>query len=99
MLDRIEEKFGPVQLVSTCRSGATIAGTGRPSRHASGNAVDFSAGSRKTEIVNWLVANHRGGGTMTYRDMDHIHVDIGPHFVSIAGGRHWASWNDKDRDD
>ena len=31
---------------------------------------------------------------MTYADMDHIHVDIGPHFVSIAGGRHWASWRD-----
>jgi hypothetical protein len=27
--------------------------------------------------------------------MDHIHVDIGPHFVSIAGGRHWASWREK----
>jgi len=31
---------------------------------------------------------------MTYADMDHIHIDIGPHFVSIAGGRHWASWRD-----
>jgi hypothetical protein len=30
--------------------------------------------------------------------MDHIHVDIGPHFVSIAGGLHWASWRDLKRD-
>jgi hypothetical protein len=29
---------------------------------------------------------------MTYANMDHIHIDIGPHFVSIAGGQHWASW-------
>jgi Bacterial SH3 domain len=94
LLERIEEKFGPVKLISTCRPGATIAGSGRPSRHASGNAVDFSAGSRKREIVEWLVDNHHDGGTMTYADMDHIHVDIGPHFVSIAGGRHWASWRD-----
>jgi hypothetical protein len=30
--------------------------------------------------------------------MGHIHVDIGPHFVSIAGGQHWASWRDHARD-
>jgi hypothetical protein len=29
---------------------------------------------------------------MTYAGMDHIHVDIGPYFVSIAGGPRWASW-------
>jgi hypothetical protein len=97
LLERIEEKFGPVKLISTCRPGATIAGSGRPSRHASGNAVDFNAGHRKREIVEWLIDNHHEGGTMTYADMDHIHVDIGPHFVSIAGGEHWASWrNDGD---
>ena len=81
-------------MVSTCRPGATIAGSGRPSRHASGNAVDFDAGSRKSAIVEWLIANHHDGGTMTYADMSHIHIDIGPHFVSIAGGQHWASWRD-----
>lgn len=85
LLERIEGKFGPVQLVSTCRSGATIAGSGRPSRHASGNAIDFNAGSRKQAVVDWLIATHRSGGTMTYSDMDHIHVDIGPHFVSLGG--------------
>jgi Peptidase M15/Bacterial SH3 domain len=92
LLERIEAKFGPVRLISTCRAGAQITGTGRPSRHASGNAVDFDAGARKAEIVEWLIANHHAGGTMTYTDMSHIHVDIGPHFVSIAGGQHWASW-------
>jgi hypothetical protein len=92
LLERIEAKFGPLQLISTCRPGALIAGTGRPSRHASGNAVDFDAGARKAEIVEWLIANHHEGGTMTYAEMSHIHVDIGPHFVSIAGGQHWASW-------
>jgi hypothetical protein len=92
LLERIEEKFGPVQVVSTCRPGATIAGTGWPSRHASGNAVDFKAGSRKAEIVEWLIANHRDGGTMTYGDMDHIHVDIGRHYVSLANARRWGMW-------
>jgi len=94
LLERIEERFGPVRLVSTCRAGATIAGTTRLSKHASGNAIDFDAGNRKEQIVDWLIANHHDGGIMIYPDMDHIHVDIGPRFVSIGGGRHWASWRD-----
>ena len=99
LLDRIEQQFGPVQLVSTCRAGATIPGSWRPSRHASGNAVDFKAGTRKAEVIAWLIDNHRRGGTMTYPGMDHIHVDIGPHFVSIAGGPRWASWREGRRGD
>ena len=98
LLDRIEQKFGTVKVISTCRPGAVIAGTWRPSRHASGNAVDFLAGSRKAAIVEWLIANHRDGGTMTYAAMDHIHVDIGPHFVSIANGPRWLSWRDSRAD-
>ena len=86
LLSRIEQRFGAVQVISTCRPGARIAGTGRISRHASGNAVDFSAGGRKGAIVNWLIKTHRSGGTMTYAHMGHIHVDIGPHFVSLGSG-------------
>jgi hypothetical protein len=91
VLDKIEERFGPVKVISTCRPGARIAGSGRISRHASGNAVDFEAGNRKGAIINWLVANHKTGGTMTYSGMSHIHVDVGQHFVSLAGGRKYAS--------
>lgn len=87
LLGRIEQKFGAMQLVSTCRPGARIAGTGHMSRHASGNAVDFNAGSRKGAVIQWLLANHHSGGTMTYPNMDHVHVDIGPRFVSLAGSR------------
>ena len=96
LLDRIETQFGSVEIVSTCRPGAVIAGTSRPSLHGSGNAIDFNAGSRKDQILVWLIANHQGGGTMTYPDMDHIHVDIGRHFVSLAGGRRSAR-NSSDR--
>lgn len=88
LLARIEEKFGPVQVISGYRAGARIAGSGRISRHASGNAIDFSAGGRKGAIVKWLIANHKSGGTMTYSDMSHIHVDIGPHFVSLGANSH-----------
>ncbi len=91
LLDRIESRFGAMQIISTCRPGATIAGSGRVSKHASGNAIDFDAGGRKGDVVRWLVANHGNGGTMTYSGMSHIHVDIGPHFVSLSGGSRSAS--------
>jgi hypothetical protein len=90
LLDRIEAEFGPMEIISTCRPGARIAGTGRISKHATGEAIDFNAGSRKGDVVRWLIANHRSGGTMTYAGMGHIHVDIGPRFVSLnsGGGRY-----------
>ena len=84
LLGRIEAQFGAMQIISTCRPGARIAGSGRISKHASGNAVDFNAGGRKGAVVRWLIANHKSGGTMTYSDMGHIHVDIGPRFVSLG---------------
>ena len=86
LIERIEAKFGPMRLVSTCRAGARVAGSGRVSKHATGNAIDFEAGSRKGQVVAWLIANHHAGGVMTYADMDHIHVDIGPRFVSLGAG-------------
>ena len=84
LLDRIEAEFGPMKIISTCRAGARIAGTGRISKHATGEAIDFDAGSRKGEVVRWLIANHTTGGTMTYADMSHIHVDVGQHFVALG---------------
>ena len=81
LLERIEGQFGAVQIVSTCRPGAVIAGTGQTSRHASGHAIDFNAVGRKGEVVRWLIANHKSGGVMTYAGMSHVHVDIGYRFV------------------
>jgi hypothetical protein len=87
LLERIEAQFGPVGVVSTCRPGARIAGTGKISKHATGQAIDFNApAGRKAEIVRWLIANHNVGGTMTYAHMGHIHVDIGYRFVSLGSG-------------
>lgn len=84
LLGRIEAQFGPVSIVSTCRPGAVIATSGKPSKHRYGLAIDFDAGSRKSAVVAWLRANHTSGGTMTYRDMSHIHVDIGYRFVKLG---------------
>ncbi len=83
LLGRIRAQFGNVQIVSTCRPGARIATSGRPSRHASGRAIDFRVPGQKKQAVQWLINNHHSGGTMTYSDMDHIHVDVGSHFVAL----------------
>jgi hypothetical protein len=83
LLERIEAEFGEMRIISTCRAGARIAGTGRISRHATGEAIDFDAGARKGDVVRWLIANHTAGGIMTYADMSHIHIDVGPHFVAL----------------
>jgi Peptidase M15 len=82
ILNSIEAQFGRVEIVSTCRKGARIATSGRPSKHASGEAIDFRVPGKKKQVVSWLINNH-GGGTMTYSDMDHIHVDVGHHFVAL----------------
>jgi uncharacterized protein YcbK (DUF882 family) len=106
LLAEIEARFGRMGIISTCRPGAVVAGTGHPSRHRYGLAIDFNAPrGKKSEIVSWLVKNHRAGGTMTYGDSNHIHVDIGPHFVSLASGYKTASRHrcrhcrDEDEDD
>jgi hypothetical protein len=83
LLGRIRAQFGNVEIVSTCRPGATIAGTNIPSKHASGQAIDFRVPGRKAEVVRWLMANDHMGGIMTYSDMDHIHVDVGARFVAL----------------
>lgn len=87
LLGHIERRFGRVQVVSTCRPGAFIAGTRRPSLHRDGRAVDFEApAGQKEAVVAWLIENHKAGGTMTYKHYSHIHVDIGAHFVSLQSG-------------
>jgi hypothetical protein len=88
LLNRIEGQFGRVQIISTCRPGARIAGTGKISKHASGQAIDFRVPGKKGQVVSWLRSNHNGGGTMTYSDMDHIHVDVGYHFVALNRPSH-----------
>jgi hypothetical protein len=87
LLSRLEARFGAVRIVSTCRRGATIAGTRRPSMHRYGKAIDFVAPSgQKAAMVRWLRDNSPGV-TMTYHGMDHIHTDVGPYHKLILGAR------------
>lgn len=78
LVGTIERRWGQVEVISTHRPGARIRGSGRPSRHASCNAIDFRppAGSYR-EVAAWLNANHDGGvGTYSGR-LNHIHIDNG----------------------
>lgn len=90
-LAQIQQKFGSVRVISTHRSGARIAGSGRRSLHASCRAVDFHAPrGQHAKVVAWLKSTH-GGGVGTYScGMNHIHIDNGPsvrfhHCVGASG--------------
>lgn len=88
VLERAEARFGVMfTLVSTCRPGARIAGSGRISEHAHGRAVDLLVprGVSKRAVVRWLHAN-ASGVTMVYRGMDHVHFDTGPYHAMACGG-------------
>lgn len=85
LLAQLEAQFGAVRVVSTCRRGATIAGTRMPSMHRFGKAFDFVAPrGRKAEVIRWLRGNSPGV-TMTYYRMEHIHTDVGPYHKVVLG--------------
>lgn len=76
VLAGLESRFGPVRVISTCRRGAVIAGTRRPSMHRYGMAVDFvPPPGRRAGMISWLRANS-GGMVITYRS-GHVHFDTG----------------------
>jgi uncharacterized protein YcbK (DUF882 family) len=81
-LNKIRQKFGPVQIVSTFRRGAVIAGTGRRSLHASCRAVDFNApAGKRAAVIAWLRSNHKGGLGIYSCGMSHLHIDNGGHYT------------------
>jgi uncharacterized protein YcbK (DUF882 family) len=81
-LNKIRAKFGPIQVISTYRRGAIIAGTGRRSLHASCRAVDFAAPSgKRAAVIAWLRSNHSGGLGIYSCGMSHLHIDNGGHYT------------------
>ena len=78
-LSQLRSKFGAIRVISTFRRGARIAGTGRPSFHASCRAVDFLPPRGKySAVANRLKQNHFGGVGTYSCGMYHIHMDNGP---------------------
>jgi hypothetical protein len=77
VLAQLEGHFGPVKVISTCRPGAVIAGSGRPSQHRYGKAVDLvPPPGQRTAMIGWL-RQHASGMVITYRS-GHVHFDNGP---------------------
>jgi len=76
LLSRFEARFGSVKVISTCRPGAVIAGSGRPSQHRYGKAVDFMPKpGQRAAMLAWLRSN-ANGAVITY-GTGHIHFDTG----------------------
>lgn len=82
VLNRLEARVGKVQIVSTCRPGATIRGTGRQSKHAIGRAVDFNT-RNKQAAISFL--RSQGVFVMTYCGMGHVHFNTGQSGASFCG--------------
>ena len=81
----VEAKFGPVEVVSTHRPGARIAGSGHRSLHANCQAVDFRpARGTYGAVASYLRANWQGG-VGTYSS-GHIHIDTGVNYTWHSGG-------------
>lgn len=75
-LKEVESIFGRVKILSSCRPGATVKKTGRPSMHRYCRAVDFYPPRGKyRQVVNYLKTSW-GGGVGTYSGRhNHIHID------------------------
>ena len=95
ILSALEARVGRVSIVSTCRKGAVIAGTRRPSYHRYGMAVDFSTSNKATAIA---FLKTQPVLVMTYSNMGHIHFNTGQKGAiyganAYGGGRRYAKRN------
>ncbi|MFL4968981.1 MAG: D-Ala-D-Ala carboxypeptidase family metallohydrolase [Xanthobacteraceae bacterium] len=78
VLATIESRYGPVQVISTHRPGARIAGTHHASLHATCRAVDFHPAAGKYREVLAYLRSEWNGGVGTYSGgQHHLHVDVG----------------------
>jgi uncharacterized protein YcbK (DUF882 family) len=75
-LRSVESKFGKIRISSSCRPGATVRKTGRPSMHRYCRAVDFNPPRGKYRQVARYLKTTWGGGVGTYSGrFNHIHID------------------------
>lgn len=81
VLAGLEARVGKVKVISTCRPGAVIAGSGRPSQHRYGKAVDFVPTSGQRAAALAYLRGRGAGPVITYAS-GHIHFDTG------GGGRY-----------
>ena len=82
-LVRVQEKCAGFKVVSACRPGARVAGSGRPSLHASCQAADYQV--RKPACALQLAKGWPGGHSVDYRAVNHFHASWSPK------GREWKA--------
>ena len=91
VLAGLEARFGAMKVISTCRPGAVIAGSGMPSQHRYGKAVDFMpAAGQRAAILSWL-RSHANGAVITY-PTGHIHFDTGGYRNFSLSGKARAAY-------
>ena len=74
-----------ITVISTLRRGARIAGTERPSKHASCRAAAFT--SRDYGGVRRVLANYPGAMSTDPFAVGHVHIDDGKRLRFAHGGR------------
>ena len=75
-LRSVEVKFGKIRIISSCRPGATVRKTGRPSMHRYCRAIDFKPRRGTYRQVARYLKTTWGGGVGTYSGrFNHIHID------------------------
>jgi hypothetical protein len=84
-LASIQARFGPVTVISTHRPGSRIGG-GRPSLHASCQAVDFKPAPGIYGRVAAHLRTSWNGGLGTYSS-GHIHIDAGQNLRWHSGSQ------------
>jgi hypothetical protein len=80
----VQSRFGPVEVVSTHRPGASIAGTRHRSYHSSCQAVDFRPARGTYAAVASYLKGSWQGGVGTYSS-GHIHIDTGANYQWHSG--------------
>lgn len=93
-LSQLDSQFGRIQVISTHRPGARIAGSGRISLHASCRAADFRPPPGRYRAVVAYLRNNFGGEVITYRGPNaHIHIGDrgGAMYASAARKRRYRS--------
>lgn len=83
-LARVQAQCGGVTIISAHRGGARIAGSGKPSYHASCRAADFTMRNYACGIR--ALAGWGGGLSTDPHRVAHLHMDTGPRIRFAHGG-------------
>lgn len=95
-LGRVRASCGKVRVISTFRRNARIAGSGRPSYHATCRAADFVADYRcaMRVLAGWV-----GGLSKDPWRVRHLHMDTGPKVrFNHYGKRKSRKWRPRHRE-